>query len=274
MKEYYKIGEISKIYNIGKDSLMYYEKLGILKPIRDENSYRLYSINDIWKLNLIKELRELNFPMQRIKKYIDNRTLESTKNLFREEISIIDEKIEDFKRKKEEVEKRLEIINEDLKVETFNEIKIKEIEERKAIILNGDIKRDEEADFLIKKLHKKFEGRFNMLGNNNIGAIFSLDKLQQGEYDFYKSVFCFLENEDIKDEDFSNMKFNKGKYISCMYKGDYSKKAKCLEKMFEYINKSKFKIKSEPIEIYRVDIHETGKVEEFITELQIEVEEI
>ncbi|MGL4655652.1 MAG: MerR family transcriptional regulator [Sarcina sp.] len=274
MKEYYKIGEISKIYNIGKDSLMYYEKLGILNPIRDENSYRLYSINDIWKLNLIKELRELKFPMQKIKEYIDNRTLESTKDLFKEEINILDAKIEEFKKKKEEVEKRLAIINEDLEVVIYDEIKIKELEERKAIILNGDIKRDEEADFLIKKLHKKFEGRFNMLGNNNIGSVFSLEKLEMGEYDFYKSVFCFLEDEDIEDEDFSNMSFSKGKYISYTYKGDYSKKVECLKEMFDYIQRKSFRIKSEPIEIYKVDIHETGNREEFITELQIEIEEM
>ena len=57
MKDYYKIGEISKIYGIGRDSLMYYEEIGILNPFRDSNGYRLYSITDIWKLNLIKELR-------------------------------------------------------------------------------------------------------------------------------------------------------------------------------------------------------------------------
>ena len=36
MKEYYKIGEISKLYNIGTDSLRYYEEVGILKPKRSE----------------------------------------------------------------------------------------------------------------------------------------------------------------------------------------------------------------------------------------------
>lgn len=46
MKEYYKIGEISSLYNIGADSLRYYEQLGILKPQRDSNGYRMYSIND------------------------------------------------------------------------------------------------------------------------------------------------------------------------------------------------------------------------------------
>ncbi|WP_297517308.1 MerR family transcriptional regulator [uncultured Clostridium sp.] len=274
MKEYYKIGEISKIYNIGKDSLMYYEKLGILNPIRDENSYRLYSINDIWRLNLVKELRELNFSMKRIKEYIDNRTLKSTKELLNEEINILDRKIEEFKKKKEEVEKRLSVIEEDFEVVICNEIKVKNIKERKSIILNGQIKRDEETDFLIKKLHKKFEGRFNMLGNNNIGAMFSLDKLKVGEYDFYKSVFCFLGEEDIEDIDYSNMSFNEGLYISYTYKGEYSKKKKILKEMFDYIEENNFKIKSEPIEIYKVDIHETGDLKEFITELQIEVEEI
>jgi DNA-binding transcriptional MerR regulator len=51
MKQYYKIGEISEIYEIGKDSLIYYEELGIIKPSMGENGYRLYNIKDVWKLN-------------------------------------------------------------------------------------------------------------------------------------------------------------------------------------------------------------------------------
>ena len=70
MKDYYKIGEISKIYGIGRDSLMYYEDIGILKPFRDKNGYRMYKLSDIWRLNLIKELRSLNFPMKKIKEYL------------------------------------------------------------------------------------------------------------------------------------------------------------------------------------------------------------
>lgn len=41
-KKYYKIGEISKLFHIGMDSIRYYEEIGILKPHRDpENNYRL-----------------------------------------------------------------------------------------------------------------------------------------------------------------------------------------------------------------------------------------
>ena len=61
MKHYYRIGEISQLYNIGPDSLRYYEKLGILKPHRGENDYRLYHVHDLWRLNVIRDLRELGF---------------------------------------------------------------------------------------------------------------------------------------------------------------------------------------------------------------------
>ena len=87
MKDYYKIGEISKIYGIGRDSLMYYEDIGILKPFRDKNGYRMYKLSDIWRLNLIKELRSLNFPMKKIKEYLDDRNIESTKEILNTEIS-------------------------------------------------------------------------------------------------------------------------------------------------------------------------------------------
>ena len=63
MKQYYTIGEISKIYQIGTDSLRYYEKLGILSPRRGANGYRIYGLDDLWKLNVIRDLRRLDFPI-------------------------------------------------------------------------------------------------------------------------------------------------------------------------------------------------------------------
>ena len=64
MEKYFKIGEISRMYHIGADSLRYYEKLGILRPKRGENQYRFYRTEDIWRLNVIRELRGLGFSME------------------------------------------------------------------------------------------------------------------------------------------------------------------------------------------------------------------
>ena len=72
MKQFYKINEISKLYNIGPDSLRYYEKLGLLAPKRGKNNYRLYTLDDLWRLNIIRDLRRLGFPMEKIREYMDH----------------------------------------------------------------------------------------------------------------------------------------------------------------------------------------------------------
>ena len=85
MKKYFKIGEISRIYDIGVDSIRYYEEIGIIKPERSESGYRLYSIHDIWRLNVIRDLRSIGFTMEQIRKYLENHNTASSLKLLEEE---------------------------------------------------------------------------------------------------------------------------------------------------------------------------------------------
>ena len=268
MKEYYKIGEISKIYGIGRDSLMYYEELGILKPFRDKNGYRMYKLSDIWRLNLIKELRSLNFPMKKVKEYLDDRNIESTKEILNTEISLIDEKIEELLSYKKNIMKRRDTISYELRNLNLYEIDLVYINKRKALELNANITKDEEFDFLIQKLQKDYENRFTILGNNNIGSSFCLDKIKKGIYNEFKSVFCFLEDE----EEIYNIIFDEGYYLTLTYRGEYKNNKQHINKMFKYIEEKGYKIISDPIEIYKIDIHETEDINEFITEIQIPVD--
>ena len=89
MKDYYKINEIARLYGIGVDSLRYYEKLGILKPRRDTNGYRLYNLKDMYKLNVIRDLRRLDFSMQQIKDYLEGQTVDHTLALLRQEQALV-----------------------------------------------------------------------------------------------------------------------------------------------------------------------------------------
>ena len=124
------------------------------------------------------------------------------------------------------------------------------INKRKALELNANITKDEEFDFLIQKLQKDYENRFAILGNNNIGSSFCLDKIKQGIYNEFKSVFCFLEDE----EEIYNIIFNEGYYLTLTYKGEYKNNKHHINKMF------------------KIDIHETEDINEFITEIQIPVD--
>ncbi|MCY6960287.1 MerR family transcriptional regulator [Clostridium brassicae] len=267
MKDYYKIGEISKIYGISRDSLMYYEKLGVLTPIRDLNGYRLYTMNDIWKLNLIKELRTFNFSIKKIKEYINNRTVKTTQGMLKEEVSLIDRKLEELTHLKQNVLKRLENINYAENLTELSTIKVNYIKERKALKLNAQISSDEEIDYMMKKLQKKHKDNFYLLGNTKVGAIYNLNSLKNGIYNEYQSVFCLLEDNKTNYD----LLLQKGYYASISYKGNYSYNKQYLSSLFFFINKNKYKIISNPIEIYKIDVHETSLEEEFITEIQIPI---
>lgn len=267
MKDFYKIGEISEMYDMSRDSLMYYEKLEILNPIRDDNGYRLYSISDIWRLNLIKELKSLGFSFKMIKEYLDKRDINSTNNLLKNGIEILDDQIYRLLKQKENMRKRMYAIADTYENSNLNNIELSYLKERKGIILNGQIKRDEEFDLLIQKLQKKYDNKIGILGNSNVGSVFSMKSLQEGVTTDFESVFCFL-NDDSDDY---NIVFEEGYYVTLTYAGDYSNNKEHIKNMFDFIEENKLIITGNPIEIYKIDIHETEKVEEFITEIQIPI---
>ena len=44
-KKVFNIGELSRLFNVSTDSIRYYEKIGILNPVRnEENNYSVYIV--------------------------------------------------------------------------------------------------------------------------------------------------------------------------------------------------------------------------------------
>lgn len=264
MKKYYKIGEISKIYGIGKDSLIYYEELGIIKPVRDTNGYRLYDVKDAWELNLIKELREFDIPMKRIKEYLQNRNLDSTKKILEEEIKIIDGEIETLNNNKKNLKERLTIIeNIDNGLE-LNKIQVVHIKERG--VLKLDIDDINEANCIIKRLKKEYEDLFYIMGSNKIGITYDTETIMENNKISYKNAFYIIESTSSYDE-----KLSESQYVTYSYKGSYNNDITYINNMLKFIKENNYKITGDIIKICKINIHETEKENEFISEIQIPV---
>jgi len=64
----YRIGKIAKTFRISKEALRYYERNGIVRPTRDEDSgYRYYDRADIQRVATIKKMQNMNFSLEEIK---------------------------------------------------------------------------------------------------------------------------------------------------------------------------------------------------------------
>ena len=75
-KARFKIGDLSRLFHIGQDSIRYYEKVGLLHPVRDpSNNYRTYTIDDVRTMNTVRELLDLGFSTDEILAFERDRKL-------------------------------------------------------------------------------------------------------------------------------------------------------------------------------------------------------
>ena len=270
MKDYYKINEIAKLYGVGVDSLRYYERLGILKPKRDAaNGYRLYGLKDIYKLNIIRDLRSLGFSMKQIKDYLDGQCIANTMNLLSEEHSLMEAQLRDLTERKQILETRMRDLSEAVHTKT-GAYQLKTIpEDRFCVQLNEYMTKDEQMDFAFRRLHRRYEGEIRNMGNLIIGAFPCMEKLMQGIPNVYDSVF-FILGKGAREYDFM---LPKGTYLSCYYRGSYAQNSRRMQEFVSYAAQNGLRITGNPFELYEIDNHDTMLESEFLTEIQAKAEQ-
>ncbi|MGF7399802.1 MerR family transcriptional regulator [Thermoanaerobacterium thermosaccharolyticum] len=107
-KKYYKIEDVSIKTGLTKRAIRYYEDLNLITPKRTESGYRLYTDEDIEKIQKIISLKEsLGFSLAEIKnaldldknvknilsgEHADITTINNYINMIKEQIKLIDEK--------------------------------------------------------------------------------------------------------------------------------------------------------------------------------------
>ena len=75
MKEnYYRVGEVSDITGISKDTLHFYTKIGLVTPdyIDPQNHYHYYSRWNMYQLDIIATCRNLKIPLEKVKEIISS----------------------------------------------------------------------------------------------------------------------------------------------------------------------------------------------------------
>lgn len=63
----FTIGQVAKMFSLSRSTLIYYDSIGILTPSgRSESNYRLYSDNDLQKMDRIVLFRSAGLPLESI----------------------------------------------------------------------------------------------------------------------------------------------------------------------------------------------------------------
>lgn len=151
------IKEVEELTGISKQNIRYYEKQGLLFPVRNpENDYREYTNEDIARLQKIKLFRKLDMPIEEIRKLFEG-------SLSLEEA--LEQQKKRLERERERLSAALEFCDEikDTNIANFDaEVYLKRMEEKEQ---TGSVFADFMSDFR-KVVKAEGERHFSFMPDN------------------------------------------------------------------------------------------------------------
>ncbi|GAP19885.1 MerR family transcriptional regulator [Leptolinea tardivitalis] len=262
----YSIGDFSKICRLGVKTLRYYHEIGLLLPTRIDKftSYRYYNEESLTRVETINRLKELEFPLEKIKEILDTCKDDSSIIEYMEErLKEVDRQITEYSLIREKIESFIQ--QEKLVPEPLGDVVIKDVPG----IFMASI---------------RFKGQYSEI-NGHLTHLFSVfESVINGP------AFCLYHDDHHADENMNiecclpisrkipaaGFKFSTlpGKRMATiMHKGDYSTIWKAYQKIVDYLNKKDFPIVPPSREIY---LRGKGKIlpgnpENYLTEIQFPV---
>lgn len=112
-----KINEVSKRCNISQDTLRYYEKVGLIGPIKKSKSgIREYSEIDINRIEFVKCMRGADMPIDNLVKYMKlydmgDSTIKERKNLLLAQRENLENKMQDMKKAYDRLNYKIDLYN-------------------------------------------------------------------------------------------------------------------------------------------------------------------
>ena len=92
MDELFSIGELSRYQNLSKQTLIFYDRIGLFKPayVDPNNGYRYYSAAQLDQLDTILILKKSGFPLGKIRELLSHYDTESSLSQLREQVAVLD----------------------------------------------------------------------------------------------------------------------------------------------------------------------------------------
>lgn len=265
----FKISELSKLFHIGVDSIRYYEKVGILEPLRNpENNYRSYTMEDFRRLTLIRELLGLGFSTEQIKFFITNRSEQKTKEMLSSELSAINNEINRLKHIRKNLENRLRTIETMTARYNNEQIEVLHLQKRFCVMVKDTHLTNNMIDYYLVKYMNKYH---NQIGTIGLCDCYTLDLPGSNPASSYyrtKNAFFYA---DTLPKKACNYTLPQGTYLSIIYRGPLTKTKELLPLLYTYARKHSFDITGDPIEFCYVDEYETNDENEYLIEIQLPV---
>lgn len=273
-KNRYSIGEVSKICNVSKKALRYYDKIGLITSERDDvNNYRYYSGKALLTVPVIKYYKQMGFTLDEMQCFIDG-GVDVEGKIFKCVSRSFSTKIEELRKAQEETYRQYASVKDwyDLIMEAdtvidndIHEVSVKFIESSDYLyqdqIFNNDI---EESIINIE-----FTNYVEMVNNEITGPViinFSSfkDRMQN------KSQNVKIMQKTLKEcKPNEKMEFGGQIMVSCYHIGSHENISETYKKICDWACRHGYVLGEESYERYVTDYWTTRNNALFVTEVMM-----
>ena len=269
----YRIGEVAKMFHLSVGTLRHYETLGILKPayVDEKSGYRYYNVQQFECLNTIRYLRMLDFSLDQIDAFLQNRDVDQMLEMLKVQKQIAQQKQREWNKIENKIEHRLKRL-EEAKNKGLGEIELKETPEQRIIRIQSDLSLHSYLDMeeAIRELEREQEDANIFLGKIGVGI--AKERLEAGAFDSYDTAFLLLDPEDDVKGSFEILP--KSLCVSLQFTGSHPQAPQYYEQLMRYIKEQGMTITGFAREITLIDEGLTQHAEEFVTEILIPIQKL
>ena len=271
LENYFTTGELAKACHILRKTLLYYDKLGLIQPeVILDNGYRYYKRAQLFLLELVITLRNLDVPLISIQKYLANRSPVNYRHLLLEQQVHIQQEIQRLQQLNDKLGSYLAELDK-LSTINYGHIKLVEQPEQYYFVVKGC--RDSES-FKERSLHaaKLFLALRDALPfkQHFFGYIVNTQALFNQEH-FYGQEFF-----DPLPEPLPNLKYRvrpAGKYLTLYFQGTYMHNStENLKKLGQYCLEHNLKPLSDIYVTSLLNYWTTAETQEYAYKLEIRIQ--
>ncbi|SMC88806.1 DNA-binding transcriptional regulator, MerR family [Desulfocicer vacuolatum DSM 3385] len=264
MKINFLTGEMAKLHGISRQTLLYYDKIGLLKPkeVDEINNYRYYTLDQFETLDVILSLKSLGMTLKEIKHYLSKASLSDRMEQLKLQDLLIREKIEQLERTGRRLTSFLTALKQGMEITPF-EIGIKFLKKR--YILIEPVQPPFEwydLEMAIKKLIACSRQEEIVMS----GYMVYVDNDEDGQ-EIYRKVALEIDH-DAPDC------IAAGEYGYLYHQGPYEDLGRSRSLLQEYIEKSKYQVSGEIIEKVLLDTFAVSDETQYLVEIQIPVQKL
>ena len=272
MEDLFSIGELSKYQNISKQTLIFYDKIGLFCPdyVDPNNGYRYYCASQIDYLDNILIMKKIGFSLNEIKEHMQHYNIDSSLIALRKQVTVIDRQIQELRLIRNRVLHRCGQMEDAIRHRGSESAVVIEYRDAQYILF-----REVKSPFTLKEISiatKKcfadsFQEQLPIFFQS--GVIVPLRRIREGRFTEASTAFLPIE----KTEKVKNIRQLPAGTCACVcHVGDYPSIGRSYQKLLDYCEHHNWNIISDAYEFCINDYITSHDENEYVTKIVFYVE--